>query len=728
MKQRIIGRLIVVCALLIQLAQSSIVSHAQDKYVDEQTGQSMYLRYRVGGYAGALFNMYNVGFGALPGYVSCCSTFDNTVAPNFAVGALAEFNVAESLVLDARIGYGGLSSRFERTQLIGNEPVLTDGIVGTADRRDINVQHSLDATLSMLSIEPTLRYSLDKKLSLLGGLRAGYLLSPTFSQQETLISPEGYVFIDGSAIRNQQSGPIPTAATMTMHAALGIHYDLWQGATYTFGLDARYYYPINRVADVDWTVHALQAGVSVAWGVFTPGAAIERFDTVYVRDTTVLIAKGISVETIRLDKQNVTDNTHRVADTVYTTTTIAESYVKRIPRPFDPGLTVRLEGRDGDGQPVETSVLRIEEMDVIESFPILPEIFFAENSSSLSQTTQQILDENSVLSFSTSLLSRNQLSVYNNLLNIIGQRMSLDPETKITVAGYGSNQGVEQGSKEIARARAEAVRSYLIQMWGIEQQRITLRAGLLPPQPANSATPDGRAENQRVEITPNNLTLVEPVEFRDRDLTYTPKMLAIKPTIKEIDEVASWRSTLRQGVVQLTSAQGNTDFNEVLWNPATMQARPRRNLPFIASYAVTNAAGTEIEVHDTLPVDYVTLQMIRSRREEGKLVERYSLIVFDFNSAQLSPANQRTMQKVKERIQPDSKVRIVGYADRTGNPEYNRSLARKRCLEAQRVLGVADDRVQIDPIGSDALIYNNDTPEGRSYSRTVQIEIETPIK
>jgi outer membrane protein OmpA-like peptidoglycan-associated protein len=86
------------------------------------------------------------------------------------------------------------------------------------------------------------------------------------------------------------------------------------------------------------------------------------------------------------------------------------------------------------------------------------------------------------------------------------------------------------------------------------------------------------------------------------------------------------------------------------------------------------------------------------------------------------------MEKVKARIQPESKVRIVGYADRTGNPEYNRNLARKRCLEAQRVLGVADDRVAIDPIGSDTLIYNNDTPEGRSYSRTVQIEIETPIK
>ena len=86
------------------------------------------------------------------------------------------------------------------------------------------------------------------------------------------------------------------------------------------------------------------------------------------------------------------------------------------------------------------------------------------------------------------------------------------------------------------------------------------------------------------------------------------------------------------------------------------------------------------------------------------------------------------MERVKQRIQPESKVRITGFADRQGNPEYNRELARKRCTEAQRVLGLADDRVTLQPIGSDRFIFNNDNPEGRSYSRTVQIEIVTPVR
>jgi outer membrane protein OmpA-like peptidoglycan-associated protein len=485
---------------------------------------------------------------------------------------------------------------------------------------------------------------------------------------------------------------------------------------------------VTKVADVEWNVHSIHAGVNIAFGVYQPIPATEKVDTVYVRDTSVVVTKGITTESVSLDEQSASESSRRVADTLFTTTTIKESYIKRIPRPFAPGLSVQILGRGPDGNALETATLRVEEMDVIESYPVLPQIFFAENSSNLVQTTQNLLDSNGARSFSSASLTRNQLSVYNNLLNIIGQRMSLQPETKITVAGYGSNQGPEQGNREIARARAESVRTYLTTVWGIEPQRIVVKAGLLPPQPANSATPDGRAENQRIEIAANDLSVLEPVEFRDRDLTFTPRSLVIRPAVQESEEVASWASSLEQSGRQMGFDFGTGEVKEFIWDPTTATTRPRRDQPLVATYRVANATGAEVEARDTLAIDYVTLQMIRSRQEEGKMIERYSLIVFDFNSAQLSPANQRTMEKVKARIQPESKVRIVGYADRTGNPEYNRTLAKRRCLEAQRVLGVSDERLSIDPIGSDALIYNNDSPEGRSYSRTVQIEIETPIK
>ena len=710
------------------LLASVTCAQAQERYIDESTGQSMILRYKLGGYGGFTGNFHAVRFGAFPGYSSCCAAFDNSFSTGFAFGVLSEFTVGSSLILDTRIGFSAVPGTFSQKQIIGNEPVLEDGKVGQADRRDVTVEHSLTSSVSLLTLEPVLRYHVSERISLLGGMRIGYAASTSYEQREVLVSPEGYVFLDGSAIRNQQSGQIPTATALNLHAALGAQYIFIKQPSYSMGLDLRYYMPLTAVADVDWKVHSLHAGIALAFGVYTPVTAIERNDTVYVRDTSVVVAKGLTFEQIELDQTDESEDSYRVADTLFTVTTIKQSYVRKVPKSFDPGLEVRLVAQSNDGSTKRPEALRIQEMDVIESYPVLPQIFFAENSSVLSQTGQNILDSSAMASFSPASLTRSQLSVYNNLLNIVGQRMSLSPDAKITVSGYGSNQGPEQGNRDIARQRAESIRSYLTSMWGIDPKRITVKAGLLPPQPANSATPDGKAENQRVEISASDLAVLEPVEFRDRDLSFSPKVLSIVPSIKEADDVVSWRSTLKQGGRELAIDGANGSVTSYQWDPSASLSRPRRDQPLIASYTVTNSAGAEQVAHDTLPIDYVTLQMIRSHQEEGKMIERYSLIVFDFNSSQLSAANQRTMERVKARVQPDSKVRIVGYADRTGNPEYNRNLARKRCLEAQRVLGVGDDRVTIDPIGSDTLIYNNDTPEGRSYSRTVQIEIETPIK
>jgi outer membrane protein OmpA-like peptidoglycan-associated protein len=128
-----------------------------------------------------------------------------------------------------------------------------------------------------------------------------------------------------------------------------------------------------------------------------------------------------------------------------------------------------------------------------------------------------------------------------------------------------------------------------------------------------------------------------------------------------------------------------------------------------------------------LDVEQLTVRQKRFEQRDDKRIDRFSLIVFDFNKADLTPAHRELLSEVKSRIQPQSKVVIAGYADRSGDPDYNRELARRRCVEVQRALGLPDAAVTIVPKGSDELLYDNATPEGRSYCRTVQITIETPI-
>jgi outer membrane protein OmpA-like peptidoglycan-associated protein len=142
---------------------------------------------------------------------------------------------------------------------------------------------------------------------------------------------------------------------------------------------------------------------------------------------------------------------------------------------------------------------------------------------------------------------------------------------------------------------------------------------------------------------------------------------------------------------------------------------------------VRDRTGQTLDKTFTLDVQQLTIRQKRFEQRDDKRLDRLSLIVFDFNKAELTSAHRQLLDEIKSRVQPNSSVVIAGYADRSGDPNYNRDLARRRCVEVQRALGLPDERVVIVPKGSDELLYDNATPEGRSYCRTVQITIETPI-
>ena len=712
--------------MVIVLATCSMFG--QERYTVDSTGQTMILKYRLGGFVNAAQSIHFADFGALPGLVSCCQSFNGGSSTTGALGILAEFTLRSGLRIEGRLGYTSLSGSFSRDEKIGNEPILEDGPLPRQTRRDVMVRHDFTSTIPLFTIEPTLVFPVADRVNVQGGFRFGIMGSTNFTQRETLVEPEGYTFLNGSTIRNDVSDPIPLAAVQQMHVIVGARYDLVSNRSYSISPELRYALPLGSISDVSWSVHQVMAGVSVRFGIFRPADAIIVRDTVYRRDTSTIVRRGITEPRVVLSDDDISEDTRRAGDTLYLTTLITEKYTREVPAPFDPGLSVRLVAGGAADSDKDLTRMRIEELDVIENYPMLPQLFFAEGSADLANTKQQLLTTAQTSSFSVASLTRDQIGVYTHLLNIIGQRLSAEPTATITVMGYGSNAGPEQGNRELSRNRAEAVKSYLTATWNIDPARIKTRGGLLPDQPANSSTPEGRAENQRIEITASMPSILEPVEFRDKDLIVSPPVIGIGSQLRQDDDVSSWSLVLEQAGRLLYTAKGDGPPENVSWDASKAANKPRKDDPIVARIRVRNDRGDNVEASDTVAVEYVTLQTMRARQEEGKMVERYSLIVFDFNSAQLNASNQRIVDRVKARIQPETRVRIVGYADRSGNPEYNRNLARKRCLEVQRVLDLSDDRVTLEPVGSDRLIYENETPEGRSYSRTVQIELVTPVR
>lgn len=74
-----------------------------------------------------------------------------------------------------------------------------------------------------------------------------------------------------------------------------------------------------------------------------------------------------------------------------------------------------------------------------------------------------------------------------------------DPESKITIEGYTDSRGTREHNMALSEKRAETVKNQLVSR-GVAADRITT-VGKGPDEPvASNQTPEGRANNRRVEI------------------------------------------------------------------------------------------------------------------------------------------------------------------------------------------------------------------------------------
>ena len=74
-----------------------------------------------------------------------------------------------------------------------------------------------------------------------------------------------------------------------------------------------------------------------------------------------------------------------------------------------------------------------------------------------------------------------------------------DPRSTIVVEGYTDSQGTATYNQDLSQRRARSVRDYLISR-GIASSRVTAEGFGLTRPIADNESPEGRANNRRVEI------------------------------------------------------------------------------------------------------------------------------------------------------------------------------------------------------------------------------------
>jgi len=74
-----------------------------------------------------------------------------------------------------------------------------------------------------------------------------------------------------------------------------------------------------------------------------------------------------------------------------------------------------------------------------------------------------------------------------------------DPNSKIVVDGYTDSQGSASYNQDLSQRRAASVRDYLV-AHGLPANRVTAEGFGLASPIADNSSPEGRANNRRVEI------------------------------------------------------------------------------------------------------------------------------------------------------------------------------------------------------------------------------------
>ncbi len=385
-----------------------------------------------------------------------------------------------------------------------------------------------------------------------------------------------------------------------------------------------------------------------------------------------------------------------------------------------PTVILSAFGVDANGEAKPLQKIKVQNFPVRMQLPLLNYIFFEHNSTELPLRYVRT-------KHFTNSLEKNQhpLSAYYNILNIIGKRLREKNTATLRILGCNDSAS-ESANIALSLQRAETVRDYLIKEWQIEADRLIVASQNNPSVPATAKGEEGRAENRRVELLADDPAILAPVEIADFFSRISPATIRFKCDAQSDVPITDWKiNVFRNGSLRHTfTGTGNLPLY-IDWQ-----------LPKNAGSLLTQKTKVEFNAmvcnkyHDckstlpqTIPVEVEMYNQNEQANGAAVKIERYGLILFDFNRSDLTPAQQALIEQIRAKIGANATIRVRGYTDRIGEAAANEKLAAERAGSVAQALNFA--QIQTEGIGEKELLYANDLPEGRFYCRTVIIEVET---
>lgn len=713
---------IALCALA---RRAAVIAVLMVMSVSASAQDTLRPRYGIG--AGVSINIHRADFRALPGVPNCCPNFESGSGYGPTLGLLAEWPIAPWLLFGLRVDYTQHDA-----ELIEREPIR---VIVNGSGRDGAFEHSVDATIASIGASPSLNARIADGFFVGVELGGGYVIMHDYSQAERIVEPsDAGTFLDSnltdtrSRVRNQSAGAIPNAASLLLHAGVGLSYELPLNSRGTLLLvpHASYLFALTSAVDnINWYPDGVRAGITLK---YSPAPLPIRRDSIVFRDTVTRDVAWDAPARVALDRAESDVDERVTLDTTIITTTIHEHYVRDVPGVRPMTCTVAASGVNADGVEEPIATLRIEEFLSTVAHPLLTFVFFDVGASDIPARYTKLTSDATSRFSSSELRSAGTLDIYRTMLNIVGERMRRNPGATLTLTGCNMDVAAEKGDVKLSHSRAESVRDYLAGVWAIAPGRLKTDAVGLPARKSNTTTADGQAENRRVEIASSDPSILDVVIIDDTSRVTSVPVIRLRPTITSAHGVAEWEMRVSQRGRVLKRFRGSGDAPEFVdWDLTNDDAEiPQFDEPISIALEATGGDARRTNCAMALSTQITTVQQKRDRKERDFTIDRYNLILFYVGDAGISPQNQRVVDLVKSRLKPSSQLTIEGFADRSGNPESNRRLSANRATTTAQALSRTDATTR--GVGEDRLLHPNDTPEGRFYCRTVQILVKTPIQ
>jgi outer membrane protein OmpA-like peptidoglycan-associated protein len=682
-----------------------------------------------------LFNSHSADFKALPSCPSCSPGYQDGSGSGFSFGAIFEYKLSPLFTLGARLSYNDISALLKRDE---STTVIIDGKATPGA-----FEHSIDATLSTLGIEPMLKVAIYDRLSLNFGFFAGTLLSKKYEQKEEITKPSNTgTFVDGNGIdtkkrtRNEFSGDLKNPSSFLIFPNVGLSYSLPlnKNNSLTLEPEVAYYLGLNNIVDdpkvSEWKANSLKLGVALKYTPLIQKELMKKSEKIYQTDTIRAFKDMITKTYVALGSESSVSKDEIIDETLVTTETISRTDTMYMPKKYELSSDITAVGVDANGAEIVNPKIVVEEFVSNKLEPLLNYIFYDENSSKL-QTKYKTISKAETRNFNENSLYANEtIDIYYNLLNIVAKRLIEHPNANLKIVGCNSYINDEKSNNDLSKLRAEGVRDYLTSVWGIEDSRLSIEFRNLPENASKPIdVPEKAAENRRVELYSNDNSILSPLFLADTMRTANPPIVRFYPKAKSDAGVKSWEVSANQDPVEKNfSKSGEGDIvKSIDWVLTGNHIKePKYQMPIKYFIKVKdqrdNESASEIK---SLPLELVTISKKRDNKVNDKIIEKFSLILFDFDKSEIIGANKSIVNFIRDRIKDNSTVKIVGYTDKLGDEEYNHKLSDKRAKSVKKAIG--SKSAEAEGVGESELLFDNANPEGRFYCRTVNITIETPV-